>query len=92
MSLAIDQASHDDMREQLARAEADAERLTAENARLRTALKNIADQKNSDRYTVTPETAFEEFGKINRKVCAIYDTARAALDSQQKPAVTGETK
>lgn len=51
----------------------------AEIGRLRAALQCIVDEQNSDRYTVTPETAFEDFGKLNRKVCAIYDRARAAL-------------
>lgn len=65
-----------------------AKRLERENVRLRAALKAIADEQNYSRYTVTPETAFEDFGKLNAKVCAIYDVARNALNPahQQQPA------
>lgn len=36
-------------------------------------LKAIADQRYDDRRTVTPETAFEEFGVLNKKIVALYD-------------------
>ena len=60
-----------------------ASNLRAEIERLRAVLKEIAAKQDNDRYTVTPETAFEDFAKLNREICGIYDTAWRALNKQR---------
>jgi len=36
-------------------------------------LKAMADERYEDRHTVTRATAFDEFGVLNKKICALYD-------------------
>lgn len=54
------------------------DKIVAEIDRLRATLKSIADQRNEERGTVTPEMAWEAFGKANARLCAIYEIARNA--------------
>lgn len=55
------------------------EALRAENEKLRAALSWIDQQRYTDRDTINPDNAFEMIGKLNGKIIAIMDRARAAL-------------
>lgn len=59
-----------------------AKEVLAENERFRSALEWIERQRFASRDTVTPETAWDAFVKLNRAVCAIYAKATDALHQQ----------
>lgn len=54
-------------------------RLKAEVERLRSIILNIHAGRYEARETVTPENAFEAYGRLNKKIIAIYEQCRAAL-------------
>lgn len=60
------------------------EALRAENKKLRAALSWIDQQRYTDRDTINPDNAFEKIGKLNGKIIAIMDRARAALTQPTK--------
>jgi hypothetical protein len=51
----------------------------AGNEQLRAALEGIRARRYQNRETVSPENAFEAFGRLNAEVCAIYAECDAAL-------------
>ena len=55
------------------------EALRAEVEKLRSELRWIDEQRYTDRDTINPYNAFEKVGKLNSKIIAIMDRARAAL-------------
>jgi hypothetical protein len=55
------------------------ERLTAENERLRAALKKIRARRYQNRETIDPGNALEAFIRLNREIVTIFDEAEAAL-------------
>ena len=57
-------------------------RLTAEVEKLRSELRWIDEQRYTDRDTITPDNAFEKIGKLNGKIIAIMDRARAAQEGK----------
>ena len=58
---------------------AEVEKLRAEVEKLRSELRWIDEQRYTDRDTINPYNAFEKVGKLNSKIIAIMDRARAAL-------------
>jgi len=66
-----------------------AKEALAENEKFRSALEWIERQQFADRDTVTPETAWDAFGKMNRTLCAIYAKATDALHQQLTPEENG---
>lgn len=56
--------------------------LLEENERMRKALEEIDKSRYSGRETVTPDTAFEAFRRLNKEKIRIMDIARAALENK----------
>jgi hypothetical protein len=59
-------------------------RLTAEVDRLHSIILNIHAGRYESRETVTPENAFEAYGRLNAKIVAIYEQCRAALTQEPR--------
>jgi hypothetical protein len=59
-------------------------RLTAENERMRAALREIDHARYTGRNTINPDNAFDHAIALNEKLIAVMDAARAAL-AQEKP-------
>lgn len=59
---------------------------------MREALKQIVQKRNELREngTVTPENAFEAFGRLNKTLCEFGDIARAALAAPGEPVAVAE--
>ncbi|MCF8472912.1 MAG: hypothetical protein K9G27_08995 [Sphingomonadaceae bacterium] len=51
---------------------------------LKAALQWIDMQRYTDRSTITPDNAFEQWTRLNADLVAIMDKARAALNPQQE--------
>jgi chromosome segregation ATPase len=62
---------------------AEIERLKAEVARKDAALEKIKARRYQNRETVTPENAFEAFGRLNAEIVAIYAECDAAITGQE---------
>ena len=58
---------------------ADYDNLTAENERLTAALEWIDNQRYEGRGTISEGNAYQYAGRLNEKIVAIMDRARAAL-------------
>lgn len=57
-------------------------RLTARVEELEATLSWIDQQRYTDRDTINPDNAFEKIGKLNGKIIAIMDRARAAITQE----------
>jgi hypothetical protein len=57
--------------------------VIAESDRFRAALEGIRARRYQNRETVSPDNAFEAFGRLSAEVCAIYSECDAALSGDK---------